>query len=90
LLRENKFEDSHKLFKDYGWYPELPENRFSSSFTKLVYYVYSTNSDGSDKDQLYRFHVLIFHKEPKEGTFDYILEKHTRKDGAEISGTYYQ
>jgi len=25
----------------YEWYPEMPENRFSSSFTKIVYYVYS-------------------------------------------------
>ncbi len=74
----------------YEWYPALPKNRSSSSFTKIVYYVYSTNPDGSDKDQLYRFHVLMFHREPEKGKFDYILEKQIETDEAKISGSYYK
>ena len=74
----------------YEWYPELPEDRFSSSFTKVVYYVYSTNSDGSDKDQLARYHVLMFHQDSKDAKFDYILERQLETDEATISGSYYQ
>lgn len=71
----------------YEWYPELPKDRFLSSFTKIVYYVYSTKSDGTDKKQLYRFHVLMFHGEEE---FDYILERQFEKANTTISGSYYQ
>lgn len=74
----------------YEWYPELPNDRFSSSFTKIVYYVYSTNPDGSDKDQLYRFHVLMFHQSSQDAKFDYLLEKQTETDEVILSGSYYQ
>lgn len=74
----------------YEWYPELPENRSSSSFTKVVYYIYNTNSDGSDKAQLYRFHVLMYHQDPKNAKFDYILERQIETDDATVSGSYYQ
>ncbi len=74
----------------YEWYPELPKDRFSSSFTKIVYYVYSTNADGTDKDQLYRFHVLMFHQNGKDSKFDYLLEKQMETNEASISGSYYQ
>lgn len=74
----------------YEWYPALPDDRFESSFTKIVYYVYSSNPDGSDKDQLYRFHVLMFHREPAKGKFDYILEKQTDTESTTISGSYYK
>lgn len=73
----------------YEWYPELPDNRFSSSFTKVVYYVYSRNPDGSDKDQLYRFHVLMFHQDSKDAKFDYILEKQQEINKQNVSGSYY-
>lgn len=73
----------------YEWYPELPEDRFSSSFTKIVYYVYSTNADGSDNQQLYRFHVLMFHQLNKDTKFDYILERQQENDEGLVSGSYY-
>ncbi|MCL9804950.1 hypothetical protein NAT51_05440 [Flavobacterium amniphilum] len=73
----------------YEWYPELPEDRFSSSFTKVVYYVYSRNADGSDKDQLYRFHVLMFHQNSTNTKFDYILEKQQEINNQLVSGSYY-
>jgi hypothetical protein len=74
----------------YEWYPELPDDRFSSSFTKIVYYVYSTNPDGTDKDQLFRFHVLMYHQDGKNTKFDYLLERQIETDEATISGSYYQ
>ncbi|MCR5553974.1 MAG: tetratricopeptide repeat protein [Bacteroidales bacterium] len=72
----------------YEWYDKLPKNRFSTSFTKVVYYVYSTNPDGSDKYQLYRLHLIMFH-----GTnmpFDYIMEKHISTENGERRHSLYQ
>jgi len=83
-----KFKD--KNVWGYEWFPELPDNRFSSSFTKVVYYIYSTNEDGTDKDQLYRFHVLMYHQENKDTKFDYLLERQIETDDAIVSGSYYQ
>lgn len=81
-----KFED--KNIWGYEWFAELPEDRFSTSFTKVLYYVYSTNPDGSDKDQLYRLHVLMFHGSDQK--FDYVLDKRLENAaGNEISGTLY-
>jgi hypothetical protein len=71
----------------YEWFAELPKNRFSSSFTKVVYYVYSTNPDGSDKDQLYRLHVLMFHGDNEH--FDYVMDKRLETATDEVSGTLY-
>ena len=50
----------------YEWYESLPKDRMQTSFSKVVYYVYSSNPDGSDKEQLYRFHVLMFHGDNAE------------------------
>lgn len=72
----------------YEWYDDLPKNRYSQSFTKIVYYVYSTNSDGTDKDQLYRLHVLMFHGD--NPNFDYIMDKHISTDKGEWSGSMYR
>lgn len=83
-----KFND--KNVWGYEWFPELPDDRFSSSFTKVVYYVYSTNEDGTDDEQLYRFHVLMYHQENKDTKFDYLLERQIETDEATISGSYYQ
>ncbi len=74
----------------YEWYPLLPANRFSTSFTKVVYYIYGTNPDGSDKDQLFRFHVLMFHQDTAGAKFDYILERQMDTDKEQISGSYYR
>ncbi|MDH6310341.1 hypothetical protein M2451_003228 [Dysgonomonas sp. PFB1-18] len=80
-----KWED--KNIWGYEWYAELPKDRFSSSFTKVVYYVYSTNPDGSDKDQLYRLHVLMFHS--SNSSFDYVLTKYVNTTQGEQRGTLY-
>lgn len=84
------FKLDNKNIWGYEWYAELPENRASTSFTKIVYYVYNTNTDGTDKDQLYRFHVLMFHQDAKNAKFDYILERQITTNDATISGSYYQ
>ncbi|MFV0537521.1 MAG: hypothetical protein ACK5M3_09125 [Dysgonomonas sp.] len=80
-----KWED--KNIWGYEWYQELPKDRFSSSFSKVVYYVYSTNPDGSDKEQLYRLHVLMFHG--ADMPFDYVMTKQLETSKNEASGTLY-
>jgi hypothetical protein len=82
-----KWED--KNVWGYEWFEELPKNRSSKSFSKIVFYVYSTNSDGSDKDQLYRLEVLMFHKFDNSTKFDYVLTKRLDKAQKEVSGTLY-
>ena len=73
----------------YEWFEELPEDRFSKSFSKVVYYVYSTNPDGSDKDQLYRLHVLMFHNSDPSNKIAYVLSKQIETATNEPSGTLY-
>jgi hypothetical protein len=73
----------------YEWFEELPENTMDKSFSKVVYYVYSTNADGTDKDQLYRLHVLMFHKIDDSVKFDYVLTKRLETAKNEVSGTLY-
>lgn len=82
-----KWED--KNIWGYEWYPELGDPETQGSFSKIVYYVYSTNPDGTDKDQLYRLHVLKFHKFDSSVKFDYVLTKRLETATNEVSGTLY-
>ncbi len=85
----NFFKWENKNIWGYEWYEELPKDRFSKSFSKIVYYVYSTNPDGSDKDQLYRLEVLMFHNIDESIKFDYVLTKRLDTATNEVSGTLY-
>ncbi len=69
----------------YEWFEELPKDRNSKSFSKHVYYVYSRNEDGTDKDQLFAIHTVMFHK-LDEGP-DYVLTKRTYTEGGIVSET---
>lgn len=71
----------------YEWYDELPKNRFSTNFTKVVYYIYSTNPDGSDKYQLYRLHLLMFHG--TDMPFDYIMTRYIPTENGEMRNSMY-
>lgn len=85
----NYFKWQDKNVWGYEWFEKLPVNRASQSFSKIVYYVYNTNPDGTDKDQLYRLHVLMFHKFDNSIKFDYVLTKQLEKATNEVSGTLY-
>ncbi|MBS1560381.1 MAG: hypothetical protein JSS89_02125 [Bacteroidetes bacterium] len=82
-----KWED--KNVWGYERYEELPKNRFGRSFSKIIYFVYSTNPDGSDKDPLYRLHVLMFHNIDPSNGIDYVLSKQLDTATNEVSGTFY-
>jgi len=83
------FKWQDKNIWGYEWFEDLPEDRFSKSFSKVVYYVYSTNPDGTDKDQLYRLHVLMFHSIDPSSKIDYVLTKRLETAKNEVSGTLY-
>lgn len=83
------FKWENKNVWGYEWFEDLPEDRFSKSFSKVVYYVYSTNPDGTDKDQLYRLHVLMFHNIDPSNKIDYVLTKRLETATNEVSGTLY-
>jgi hypothetical protein len=73
----------------YEWYPEPGDPETAGSFSKIVYYIYSTNADGTDKDHLYRLHVLNSPKMNASAKFDYVLTKCLEKASNEVSGTFY-
>lgn len=81
------FTFENKNIWGYEWFEELPKDRFSTTFSKVVYYVYSTDDNGADKDQLYRFQVLMFHGTGMK--FDYVLTKRLETAKNEVSGTLY-
>lgn len=83
------FKWQDKNIWGYEWFEDLPEDRFSKSFSKVVYYVYSTNPDGTDKEQLYRLHVLMFHNIDPSIKIDYVLTKRLETAKNEVSGTLY-
>jgi tetratricopeptide (TPR) repeat protein len=65
----------------------LPADRFSESFSKIIYYIYSTKKDGSDNKEIFRIHILMFHgNTPK---LDYVM---TYRKGYKnlMSQTLYQ
>lgn len=73
----------------YEWFEDLPKDRLSRSFAKIIYYIYSTNPDGSDKDQLYMLQVLMFHKRDNSIKFDYVLTQRIESPTHESGGTLY-
>jgi|SRR5437868_2427040 len=83
------YKYDNKNIWGYEWFEELPQDRMSKSFSKIVYYVYSTKPDGSDSVQLYRLHVLMFHKLDSSAKFDYVLTKRLENATNEVSGTLY-
>jgi hypothetical protein len=73
----------------YEWYPELGDPETQGSYSKIVYYIYSTNPDGSDKEQLYRMHVLKFHKLNEDSKIDYVMTYRFEGEKGEVSKTLY-
>ena len=84
----SKFED--KNVWGYEYYPELGDPETKGSFSKIVYFIYSTNPDGSDNEQLFRLHVLKFHKlGNSEIEFEYVLTLRAGSETNESSKTLY-
>ncbi|KAI9437777.1 hypothetical protein F5148DRAFT_1154366 [Russula earlei] len=75
----------------YEWYPNLGDKETEGSFSKQVYYIYSTNANGSDKSQLFRLHTIKIHKlAPGDPKADYVLTYiKSNKDHSESSKTLW-
>ncbi len=72
----------------YEWYEEYPTSPYDkSNFTKLIYYVYTQKSDGSDHEQLYRLHLEKFNGTARN--MDYVLTKKSGSGPSETSVKLY-
>jgi len=81
-----RFDD--KNVWGYENFVKLGDPESEGSFTKIVYLVYSSKKDGTDNKQLYRLHVLKFHKILDDPGFDYVLTKQWEADKKEYSAMY--
>lgn len=68
----------------YEWYPQLGDSEAEGSFSKHIYYVYSTDDQGGDKNLLYTLETVKIHKF-KGNEPDYVLTKRTYGKGWEES-----
>lgn len=71
----------------YEWFPKLGDPETEGSFSKIIYYIFNTDENGQDKDQLFRLHVLKVHKIDSKQP-DYVLTKRLEK-AEEQSGTLW-
>ena len=86
--------DEYYNFEKFNWnglnvwgyerYPQLDDPKTEGSFSKHVYYIYSTDEEGNDKDQLYTLQTVKIHKF-KGDEHDYVLTKREYLDGGEKS-----
>ncbi|WP_315814417.1 hypothetical protein [Paraflavitalea speifideaquila] len=73
----------------YEWYPEPGEPNTQGRYSKIIYYVYSTNADGTDKEQLYRLHVVRSKNKKQALKRGYVLSKQLENAQNEVSGILY-
>jgi hypothetical protein len=73
----------------YEAFPELGDKETEGSFSKHIYYIYSRDSLGEDKEQLYTLHTVKIHK--LKGTEpDFVLTKRSRTTENEISQSFWK
>lgn len=72
------------------WGDEYYTDRGDSNASKIVYYVYNTNPDGTDKDLLFRINMIKATKPDSKGVkVDYVLNKELETATNDTSGTFY-
>lgn len=74
----------------YEWFAELGDKEAEGSFSKQVYYIYSQDSLGRDKDQLFTLETVKIHKLKKDEP-DFVLTKRVydkKKEQSETIWTY--
>lgn len=79
-----KFVYNNQNVWGYEWYANLGDKEAEGSFSKQVYYIYSRDDVGSDKEQLYTLETVKIHK-LKSGGPDFVLTKRVNKEDQEVS-----
>ncbi len=69
--------------------PEPGDPDAKGGYSKIIYYVYSTNPDGTDKEQLYRLHVSRSTINGNAAKLNYVLNKQLENAQNEVNGTLY-
>jgi len=72
----------------YEWFTELGDKETEGSFSKHVYYIYSKDSKGKDKEQLFTLETVKVHKLQAEQA-DFVLTKRIYKKDSEKSETMW-
>lgn len=72
----------------YEWYAELGDKETEGSFSKHVYYIYSQDKEGKDKDLLFTLETVKVHKFTNDEP-DFVLTKRVVGNGQERSNTIW-
>ena len=86
-----KFVYENKNVWGYEWYPQLGDKETEEVFSKHVYYIYSSDDEGNDKEQLYTLHTRKVHKlDPKEPDFVLTLKIFDEQGEEKRSSTFWK
>ena len=84
-----KFMYSNQNVWGYEAFAQLDDKEAEGSFSKHIYYIYSQDSEGNDKDQLYTLETVKVHK-LQNSEPDFVLTKRARTKEQEVSGTIWK
>ncbi|HOH46755.1 MAG TPA: hypothetical protein PLX59_02880 [Candidatus Cloacimonadota bacterium] len=82
------FAEGEFLARGYEDFTPLPEDRVSTSFSKIIYHITKPNEDGSDREELFQLHILMFHGSSQN--FDYVMTWRQYGENSMNSQTLYQ
>lgn len=83
-----KFVLNNQNVWGYEWFAQLGDKEAEGSFSKQVYYIYSRDSVGGDKDQLFTLETVKVHKFKKDEP-DFVLTKRVYDKKQEQSETIW-
>jgi hypothetical protein len=73
----------------YEWYPEIGDPETKGSYSKHVYYIYSTKANGDDDKQLFTLQTVKVHKiDDKQD--DYVLTFRRYSENGDYSKTHWK
>jgi hypothetical protein len=79
-----KFVLNNQNVWGYEWFAQIGDKEAEGSFSKHVYYIYSRDSAGRDKDQLFTLETVKIHKF-KNSLPDFVLTKRSNDNKQEQS-----
>lgn len=74
----------------YEWYPEIGDPETKGSYSKHVYYIYSTKPNGDDDKQLFTLQTVKIHKIDNSVKGDYVLTFRRYSENGDYSKTHWK
>jgi hypothetical protein len=84
-----KFVYNNQNVWGYEAFAQLGDKEAEGSFSKHVYYIYSRDSEGDDKNELFTLQTVKVHK-LKGSEPDFVLTKRAKTNEQEVSGTIWK